>query len=109
MPAIFTELDSVDKLEQMFARSFAAPVAVFKHSNSCGISAGVYRMVGEIDAEIDLIIVQKNRDVSDLLAERTGIRHESPQAFIIRDGRAVYHASHYSIDPEAMALKLKEQ
>ncbi|MCC7308714.1 MAG: DUF2847 family protein, partial [Acidobacteria bacterium] len=38
--------------------------------------------------------------ISNAVEARTGHRHQSPQAFVIRDGKAVYHASHYGIDPE---------
>ena len=106
MPAILTDLDSIEKLDELFERSHSAPVVIFKHSNTCGISSMISGRVKGLDAEINLIIVQKNRDVSNELAERTGIRHESPQAFVLRNGKIVYHASHYSIDPDEITREL---
>jgi bacillithiol system protein YtxJ len=35
--------------------------------------------------------------VSDAAAQRLGIRHETPQAILLRDGRVVWNASHFRI------------
>jgi bacillithiol system protein YtxJ len=106
MAATFIDLDSIEKLDDLFARSYQAPVVIFKHSNTCGVSSMISGRVKGLDAEINLIIVQNNRDVSNELAERTAIRHESPQAFVVKDGNVVYHASHYSIDPDEITRQL---
>ena len=53
-----------------------------------------------VDADINLIIVQTDRHVSNEIARRTGIKHESPQAIVLKDGEPVYHASHYDITIE---------
>jgi bacillithiol system protein YtxJ len=98
MPATFIDIDSIEKLDELFARSHQVPVVIFKHSDTCGISSMASRKITAVETEINLIIVQKSRDVSTVLAERTGVRHESPQAFVLKNGKAVYHASHYSID-----------
>ena len=42
-----------------------------------------------------LIVVQHARPVSNAVVERFGVRHESPQALLLRDGRVVWHASHW--------------
>ncbi len=104
MPANFITLDSLEKLDELVAASHDKPVILFKHSNNCGISSGVYREVSDVDADINLVIVQNARSVSDLIAERTGIRHESPQAIVLKDGRPIYHASHYDITTGDIAV-----
>jgi len=98
--ANFITLDSVEQLESLFQRSHAKPVILFKHSSSCGISSGVFNEVSQVNADINLIVVQNARNISNLIAERTGIRHESPQAIILKQGEPVYHASHYDITAE---------
>ena len=98
--ANFITLDSEERLESLFVASHAKPVILFKHSNSCGISRGVFNEVSQINGEVNLIVVQDARNVSNLLAERTGIRHESPQAIVLKEGQPVYHASHYDITAE---------
>ena len=49
-----------------------------------------------------MIEIQRARPVSIALAERTGVRHESPQALLLRDARVVWHASHYQIHLTAL-------
>lgn len=107
MPATFAQLDSIEKLDDLFARSHNAPVLIFKHSSSCGVSAGIQRQMKELDAEINIVVVQTARDISNEIAERTGIRHETPQAIILRNGEAVHYASHYSINPWEIEAELK--
>lgn len=106
MPARFTRITSGEQLDSLFERSHEQPVALIKHSNSCGISADVLHQLGEIDGEINVIVIQENRDLSNAVAERIGHRHQSPQAFVIVDGKAIYHATHYGIDPKEIAKKL---
>ena len=49
------------------------------------------------DWRIYLLKVIEQRRPSDTVAERLGVRHESPQAFVIRPGRCVWHGSHGGI------------
>lgn len=95
--ANFIELNSIEKLEKLFEESNKKAVVLFKHSVTCPISFGVYQEVAEVEADVNLVVVQKARHISNEIAGRTGIRHESPQAIVIRNGKAVYHASHYDI------------
>ena len=98
MPANFVSVDSLDTLERLFSDSFDRPVVLLKHSMTCGISAGVYREVSLFGGDVNVVVVQTHRDLSSSIASRTGIRHESPQAIVLVDGKAVYHASHYDIE-----------
>ena len=95
--ANFIELNSIEKLEQLFAKSNEQPVVLFKHSLTCPISAGVYEEVSGVESDVNIVIMQKARDVSNEIAQKTGIRHESPQAIVLKDGKVSYHASHYDI------------
>lgn len=100
MKANFIEIHSGEELDELFDKSKQQPVVLFKHSLTCPISAGVYREVADVDSDIYLIVVQYARGVSNQLAEKTGVRHESPQAIVLKDERAVYHASHYDVTAE---------
>ncbi len=97
MKANFVEISSNEELEKLFEQSSEKPVVLFKHSLTCPISAGVYQEISGADADVHLVVIQHSRNVSTAIAERTGIRHESPQAIIIKDGKPVYHASHYDV------------
>ncbi len=97
MKANFIALDTTEKLEQLISESAEKPVVLFKHSTTCPISAGVYQEISSADADINLVIVQNSRNVSTAIAEKTGIRHESPQAIVLKNGKVIYSASHYDV------------
>ncbi len=46
--------------------------------------------------------VIEERPVSLALAERVGLQHQSPQAMLVRDGSAVWNASHHDITAAAL-------
>ncbi len=83
---------------------------LFKHSLTCPISSAALRQYQsfldhrpEGDAAVyALVEIQNARDVSDEIARRTGIRHESPQALVLRGGEVAWHASHWSIKVDAL-------
>ena len=107
MNARFNDINDSQELEAIFQKSFEEPVLLFKHSIACPISASAYQAIAQADAEINIIVVQHARDVSNALAEKTGIRHESPQAIILKDGEAIYHASHYNISANEVEKQLE--
>jgi bacillithiol system protein YtxJ len=94
MKARFNKLESTEQLDELFALSNEKPVVLFKHSTTCPISADAYHEIANADADVNLVIVQTARNISTAIAERTGIRHESPQAIILKDGKAFFNASH---------------
>lgn len=107
MKARFNEIHDAAELDAVFEKSNEQAVVLFKHSTTCPISAGVYQEISNADADINLIVVQRARDLSTAVAERTGVRHESPQAFVIKNGAVVYHASHYDVTAADIDSKLK--
>ena len=106
MTAKFTQITSEEQLDSLFETSHQHPVALLKHSNSCGISADILHQMDKIDGDVNVIVIQEDRGLSNLVAERTGHRHQSPQAFVIKDGKAIYHATHYGINPKDIQDKL---
>jgi bacillithiol system protein YtxJ len=109
MPVTFYPVRSLDRLNELFEESHTRPVVLFKHSNSCGISSVVMREISNVDAEMHLVVVQTERIVADAIENRTNIRHQSPQAIVLKNGIPVYHASHYDITPEALEHHIGEQ
>ncbi len=98
MKNVFNEINTVEKLEEVFAKSNEKPVLLFKHSTACPISANIHQEIQNVATDkVNLVVVQTARDVSDEIATRTGIRHETPQAILLRDGRPVWNASHFRI------------
>ena len=107
MKARFNEIHDAKELDALIEKSNDQPVILFKHSTTCPISAGVYQEISNADADINLIVVQHARDVSAALAEKTGIRHESPQAIVLKNGEVVYHASHYDVTAQEVEASCK--
>ena len=106
-----THLSDLDMLEAAIAESLERPVLLFKHSRTCGISCEAYdelqahlaEQAGKPAASYKVITVQSHRRLSDSAAERFGIRHETPQAILLKDGRPVWNASHFRITADALA------
>jgi bacillithiol system protein YtxJ len=104
-----THLYEMADLEAAIEESRRRPVLLFKHSRNCGVScealdelhAHVLRTAGT--ATYKVVTVQSHRMVSDHVATRFGIRHETPQAILLRDGRPVWSASHFRITADALA------
>lgn len=100
MKAVFNKLDSVEKLEELIKLSEEKPILLFKHSTTCPISDQVYREVSDVKSDVNLVIVQTARGISNEIEARTGVRHQSPQVIVLKDGKPIYNASHYDITAE---------
>lgn len=110
--ADFIPVEDAAALEELFTRSRVAPVVLFKHSTTCPISAHAYREMAQLDpsvaGEVALVVVQTARSVSNEVTKRTGIRHESPQAFVLRDGKVVWSASHFDVRADEVVRAVRE-
>jgi bacillithiol system protein YtxJ len=109
-----TPLADLDMLEAAIAESLERPVLLFKHSRTCGISCEAldelhaHLQQGRTGATYKLITVQSHRHVSDRAEARLGVRHQTPQAILLRDGRPVWSASHFRITADELARVLPE-
>ena len=97
-------LNCVEQLSNIFEESATTPVMIYKHSTRCGISRMALDRIERNWSEelstikpyyLDLIA---HRDVSNEIASRFGVYHESPQILIIKSGKSVYDASHMEIN-----------
>ena len=104
----FSELRDMESLDRFLAQTNGSPALIFKHSNLCGISARAHAELSRIDLPIGLIIVQQARALSTEIETRTGVAHETPQIFIIRDRQVLWTASHGQIKAEAIEAALLE-
>ncbi|MWB94212.1 bacillithiol system redox-active protein YtxJ [Flavobacterium sp. GA093] len=106
----WTELTDLAQLMEIEAISNEKPVVIFKHSTRCSISRMALK---QFEREFDLnetvdayfLDLIAHRDVSNEIANRFNVYHESPQLILIKNGKAVYDVSHSDID--AVALKEK--
>ena len=99
------ELNSINDLETALKASHEQPVALFKHSTRCSVSLMAKKSVERFwDLDIDAYYLDliAHRDVSNSIAEQLEVQHQSPQMVLVKDGKAIYNASHGSIDVDAM-------
>jgi len=100
----WVKLTSSEQLDELINRSKEIPVLLFKHSTSCNISAMVinrFESNWKAPAESCICVyldLLSYRAISNEIAIRTGVFHQSPQAILLRDEKAIYSESHGSID-----------
>lgn len=95
----FRPLTTDAELSAALAASHTAPVILFKHSQTCGISHMARASLAEGDRPVPVheVVVQRHRDLSTHIAARLGVRHESPQVFVIAAGAVAWHSSHAGV------------
>lgn len=104
-------LTSLEQLDQIATESKDTQILIFKHSTRCSISKmALKQFEREFDLDtkvkayfLDLIAY---RDISNEIASRFDVIHQSPQLLLIKDGKCVYHVSHSDIDAEALKSKI---
>lgn len=103
-----TPLEGLEELDRLLAASERRPLLLFKHSYTCGTSAeALDELVAHLhesppNVHYAMVTVQTHRDVSKAVAEKLGVRHETPQALLIRGGRVVWSASHFRVIADAV-------
>ena len=107
----WNELTDLGQLNEIIFTSNEKPVVIFKHSTRCSVSRmALKQFENEFDSLdkvtpyfLDLIA---HRDISNEIANRFGVTHQSPQLLLIKDGIAVYNVSHSAIDAEELGRKV---
>ena len=105
-------LKSIDELDEAVERSHEHPVVIFKHSSTCGTSMMAHEEIqafveGAPWAEVFVVSVHAGRALSNEIAARFRVRHESPQALVLKDGGVAWHASHFRVTATAVAAALE--
>lgn len=107
------ELNSIEELNKINEESKNAPVVIFKHSTRCSTSAVAHDRLGRKwnaaqhpDVKIYYLDLIQYREVSNEIASRYGIEHQSPQVLVIENGVCVYNASHLSISYDTLLTKI---
>ncbi len=94
-------LENTEQLEKLNEASHIRPQLIYKHSTRCGISSMAKQRLykNELPEDIDFFYLDliKYRDISNKVAEMFGVRHESPQVLLIKNGGCIYHESHTAI------------
>lgn len=104
-------LTALQQLDEIATASNEKPVVIFKHSTRCSISRMALKQFEnnfDLHEEVkpyflDLI---EHRDVSNEIANRFEVVHQSPQILLIKEGKSVYDVSHDGIDAEILKSKV---
>jgi bacillithiol system protein YtxJ len=103
------QLVSEKELQECIAHSAVNPQVIFKHSTRCIISKMVLQQFEEqidsipANAELLFLDLLSHRDISNSIATQLKVHHESPQVIVIKNGKAIFHESHHSIDAASVA------
>lgn len=97
-------LISNEEMEQLILLSQQKPQVIFKHSTRCSISSVAKSRLEKSKTKNEVsfyyLDLLSYRTLSNAIAARFGIEHESPQILVIKDGKCVYDESHMGIDME---------
>jgi bacillithiol system protein YtxJ len=107
----WNELTDLGQLNEIIALSNEKPVAIFKHSTRCSVSRmALKQFENEFNSSdkvtpyfLDLI---EYRAISNEIANRFGVTHQSPQLILINEGKAIYNVSHSDIDAEELGKRV---
>ena len=96
-----TDRDQLDAIDQA---SKEKPILIMKHSTRCSISsAALGRLERAWTTDDDahhttyFLDLLRYRPLSNAIAERYGVEHESPQTLVIRNGKCVHVETHFGI------------
>jgi len=100
-------LNSVEQLNEIDEKSKEKAQVIFKHSTRCSVSTFAKRILtseynDDVRAKADVYYLDliSFREVSNEIASRYSVYHESPQILVIKGGKCVYDASHSEVSFE---------
>ena len=100
-------LTRMEQLDEIKKESEEKTVVIFKHSTRCGISRMVLRNfegdfgdTSEENLKLYFLDLLSNREISNEIASRFGVQHESPQMLVIKGGNTKGAADPFKKDQE---------
>lgn len=104
-------LTNLGQLNEIIALSNEKPIVIFKHSTRCSVSRFTLKQFEnefDLKEEIDTYFLDllEYRAISNEIASRFNVFHQSPQLLLIKNGQSVYDVSHDAIDAEELKGKL---
>lgn len=107
------EIRSKADFEKLRGLSESKPVFLLKHSLTCPVSGRAfdvfqkfYESHNDGFVEFFLLKIQTNHEISNFVAQETGVEHESPQVLLFFGSDVVWHDSHYLITDESLGSAL---
>ena len=97
-------ITNIDQLEAIAAASFQQPQLILKHSTTCSISkmalARLERSTTPENINFHFLDLLNYRPISQAIAEKFKVYHESPQILLIKNGECTFDESHGGIQME---------
>ena len=105
-----TFLTTPEQVDQFLAAHKTA--AIFK-AGTCHKTPSAFenlqaQLEDREDLPLGIIRVVEARAASNHLEQKTGVRHESPQLLLFRDGKSVFDRDNWDITAEAVAEGLQD-
>lgn len=103
----------ISAIDECFANSYKKAVVFYKHSSKCGLCHMIRddfnRQWNSSQENVVLVFIEvnENRSLSNYLAERTAIRHHSPQVIVVKNNEVIYSKTHGSIKIPEIEQALK--
>jgi bacillithiol system protein YtxJ len=105
------QLNSIEDLDQFVQQT--GKLLLFKHSTTCPISAKAHEefqaYLNGSDTSAAIVHVIEDRPVSLHIADKFGIKHESPQIFMLEDGEVKWNTSHWKITQNSIKEALTNE
>lgn len=104
----FINLTEIAQLDEILEKSKTKLIAIFKHSTRCGTSRMAWNMFQSNynkdlkNAEVYFLDLLAYKKISDEIAMRFEVIHQSPQLILIKNGVVLHHSSHHQISPRVM-------
>ncbi|MDG1014297.1 MAG: bacillithiol system redox-active protein YtxJ [Flavobacteriaceae bacterium] len=105
-------IQSKADLEGLLEKSFIRSQLIFKHSTRCSISRYVlsdfiaHYTFSSDELESHYLDLLNYREISNQIADQLEVAHQSPQILLIKNGKAVVHASHEGITELQLSIYL---
>ena len=95
----WNKLESIENLEDLIQKSQDSPIVLFKHSTRCPISSMAMNRIKSGIENIDFYYLDiiTYRELSNEVARRFNVVHQSPQLLLIHNGECVFNTSHMEI------------
>lgn len=97
----WTKLTSLEQLDEILTSD--KKILIFKHSTRCSISSMAlnnFEREFEADEQMETYFLDllQHRDISNAIAEKANVYHQSPQVIVFENQKSIYNASHGQID-----------
>jgi len=108
---VWHPLQKAEELDNLLEQSRSQPIVIFKHSTRCIISSmAMDRLERQWQSDIAVpfyyLDLLKFRDISNEIASKTGIEHQSPQILVLSGGVCKYSATHGDINMSSVLSEI---